>query len=68
EFSGLHYCLFVKDHNLLLRKSCVPLLLFSATALIVYHNHFCLSTTFFKFFDFLQQPTEKEGFEPSRRY
>ena len=21
EFSGLHYCLFVKDHNLLLRKS-----------------------------------------------
>ena len=23
EFSGLHYCLFVKDHNLLLCKSCV---------------------------------------------
>ena len=50
EFSGLHYCLFVKDHNLLLRKSCVALLLFSATALIFYHNHFCLSTTFFKYF------------------
>ena len=50
EFSGLHYCLFVKDHNLWLRKSCVALPLFSATALIVYHNHFCLSTTFFKFF------------------
>ena len=47
EFSGLHYCLFVKDHNLLLRKSCVALPLFSATALIVYHNRFRLSTTFF---------------------
>ena len=50
KFSGLHYCLFVKDQNLLLRKSCVALLLFSATALIVYHNRFCLSTTFFKYF------------------
>ena len=50
EFSGLHYCLFVKDHNLLLCKSCVALLLFSATALIAYHNRFCLSTTFFKYF------------------
>ena len=50
EFSGLHYCLFVKDQNLLLRKSCVALLLFSATALIVYHSYLSLSTTFFKYF------------------
>ena len=50
EFSGLHYCLFVKDHNLLLRKSCVALLLFSAATLISYHNRFRLSTTFLKSF------------------
>ena len=61
EFSGLHYCLFVKDHNLLLRKSCVALPLFSATALIVYHNHFCLSTTFFKFFDFFTTANGEGG-------
>ncbi|WP_337536778.1 hypothetical protein, partial [Waltera sp.] len=53
---GLHYCLFVKDHNLLLRKSCVALLLFSAATLISYHNRFRLSTTFFDFFKSFSQP------------
>ena len=54
EFSGLHYCLFVKDQNLLLRKSCVALLLFSAATLISYHNRFRLSTTFFEIFFVLE--------------
>ena len=56
EFSGLHYCLFVKDQNLLLRKSCVALLLFSAATLISYHNRFRLSTTFFDFFKSFSRP------------
>ena len=46
----MHYCLFIKDQNLLLRKSCVALLLFSAATLISYHNRFRLSTTFLKSF------------------
>ena len=40
--------------------------LFRATTLI-YHIFFSLSTTFFNFF-WMKYPTEKEGFEPSRRY
>ena len=45
EFSGLHYCLFVKVHRFF---SEALLLLFSAATLISYHNRFRLSTTFFQ--------------------
>ena len=44
------------------------------TALTVYHAFYILSRTFFKFFRFFssavnpEKRTEKEGFEPSRRY
>ena len=43
EFSGLHYCLFVKEHLL-----CC-LLLSHATAYLDYHIVIRLSTTFFDF-------------------
>ena len=43
-------------------------LLFLAT-LIYYHNHLCMSTTFFILFrSSSDERAEKEGFEPSRRY
>ena len=42
EFSGLHYCLFVKVH-------CFVLALF-ATAYLVYHKLFIMSSTFLYFF------------------
>ena len=41
-------------------------ILFFSTAFQVYHNSFALSRTFFTFFS--TERTEKEGFEPSRRY
>ena len=43
EFSGLHYCLFVKVQSVV-----------SATAYLDYHISFSLSTTFFIFFSFFE--------------
>ena len=50
EFSGLHYCLFVKEHLL-----CC-LLLSHATAYLDYHIAVHLSTTFFNFFKSFSLP------------
>ena len=50
EFSGLHYCLFVKEHLL-----CC-LLLSHATAYLNYHIVIRLSTTFFNFFKSFSLP------------
>ncbi|MDO5294288.1 MAG: hypothetical protein Q4F05_16240, partial [bacterium] len=60
EFSRLFHC------------SVINVLCFSPfqAALSVYHGHPCLSTVFIGFYTtwILKNPTEKEGFEPSRRY
>ena len=43
-------------------------LLSFVTAHLLYHIFFNVSSTFLKFFIFFKLQTEKEGFEPSRRY
>ena len=48
EFSGLHYCLFVKDPCW--TSFSLSLFLFQATTLISYHSVLLLSTTFSKNF------------------
>ncbi len=62
-----------------LSKCCVVVsLLFTGATLIYYHGFLCLSTTFLIFlflfagaqriFQMSESKTEKEGFEPSRRF
>ena len=66
EFSRLFHCSVIKVLKLFL--CCLS----TGATLISYHSFFSLSTTFFNFFIFFFHirlyETEKEGFEPSRRF
>ena len=66
EFSRLFHCSVIKVLKLFL--CCLS----TGATLISYHSFFSLSTTFFNFFIFFFHirlyKTEKEGFEPSRRF